>query len=272
MKPIYLLSSLLICFSISKAQRTSVEELGMGYGAYGIKYTPCDLNYISYLTGHSLGNGYTDMRFVEGVTPIRSFEAYSLLKPLGRHRVRSEFYIGAKAAAQFQHRTVLIATKEEELTEQRQVLDNGNSQHTYTYDRVAYTKFNDNFLLGPQLLGRYFINERISVSGITTTSFVVPIKNATRVARQSGQIIREMQADEIISETSGNRSVLDNTWFKEKYKPMFNVETALRCEYKPFNHRPYYATLGLTWGHQFGFKQRAGYGYKGVQIGIAARY
>lgn len=271
MKPIYLLSVLLI-YSTSFAQHMNVEEIGMGYGAYEIKYKPCDFGYIQHLTGQSEGNGYTDFQFIEGEAPIRSFEAYGLFKPIGRHRVRTELYIGAKVAAQFQHRTLMIATKEIELTEQMQVLGNGNVQRTFTYDRVAYTLFNDNILLGPQMLGRYFINDRLSVSGVFTTSVSVPIKNATREAHQSGQIIREFDGDELVDEFWGLRGNLDNTWFKQQYKPMFNVETAARCEYKPFRHLPYYATMGLTWGHHFGFKHRGAYGYKGIQLGISARY
>lgn len=255
----------------SKHLRT---ELGMGYGSFHHK-TPsnCDASYINSVMGQDLDfSEFDELKWYSAARQIRNYEVTGAKRFYQSRNLRREFYLGARIAGQFQHRTLFIGTKE--TLEEEMIVDHktGKVRQAYSFQTTALSELNDYLNVSPYGSYRFLINDYFSINTAISTGVLIPVRTGLQETSYSGELTREKENYVVLSEYRKYNGTLTFDWHKAAFKPRMRFEASMVLEFKPFTKKPYYLSIGSLMGRQLNFTGKNDFSYRGYRIGIQSQF
>ncbi|MFT5723443.1 MAG: type II restriction/modification system DNA methylase subunit YeeA [Bacteroidia bacterium] len=274
MKPyVFILMSLLSTMSYAQIKNLPTE-LGMAYGSFhhksGQQSSP---NYINNILVTDIDfSNFTESNWYPQERDIRNYEITGAKRIHQSKNLRREFYIGAKVAGQFQRRTLFIGTIEK--LEEEMIIDQktGSIRQLYSFQTAALSELNDYLNVSPYCFNRFLINDHLSINASASAGVLVPLKTGIQETKYTGNIKREYDGENLILEQKSYDGELQFNWYSVPFKPRFRFEAAINLEFKPFDKKPYYLTVGSLIGRQLSTLNRNNFTYSGVRIGIQSQF
>lgn len=255
-------------------QQILFKELNMGYGGFSnhnaIQFQFQDVDGIA-------GTNLSEEQFAQhtwyALSPrINAFKFGGALAIKQSEDFRKELLIGVNMTGQFQHRT-FFSGRVESLKEET-VMDVKTERYRRTYDfKTRYiSEIKDVFFVNPNVQGRMYLSQRLGVKLTASVGVGAPFRNGIQISSYTGEIIREVENNEVISEEINGSGEVDIQWHTLPFSLALKSQLSASLELKPFELKPLFVSLGYAFGAQYHPSEEARFTYSGFEVGLISRF
>ncbi len=274
MKPVLSLFLVLLTTVCSGQQRILSKELTMGFLVLK-NHQPVEYNLPgleNFLDKPVSTTPFTKENWFDRTPRISQFKFGGAIGIKRSKNFRNELLLGLHVSGQFQHRTFFSGTTE---TMREETVINpklGHTRQVLAFKTIFLSEIRDFVFVNPSLHGRIHINQRIGINLSTTLGVGLPFKNGLQMSSYEGEIIRDIQNNDVLEESRTSYGEVEFEWHKLPFSLGLQSQVSGNIEFKPFELKPLYLTVGCILGRQYQLNNGSHFNYSGGEIAIISRF